>query len=97
MEVKADAEHKMGLLLTGLATEPCAEMDGRMSDSLRLMLFGPHFQQDLAARNIFRGRDLNLPTYAGLAKCFGVEPDARVWLSLSLNVESKLQFCHCFG
>lgn len=76
--VKGSAESDITKILKGLSTEASAEMDGKMSDSLRNILFGPTFQEDLASRNIFRGRDLHLPTYAGMAKCFGVKPDAQV-------------------
>eukprot|EP00892_Ulva_mutabilis_P008880 jgi/Ulvmu1/6364/UM290_0001.1 len=52
------------------------EIDGRLSDALRNFLFGRSEGQDLAGRNIFRSRELGLPTYAGMAECFGITPDA---------------------
>lgn len=82
--VKGNAESNIEMILKGLSTEPSAEMDGKMSDALRNVLFGASSQEDLAARNIFRGRDLLLPSYAKIAKCFGVKPDAMVWLSSAL-------------
>lgn len=76
--VKDDAEDNIELILMGFCTEPSAELDGKMSDALRNAPFGKNFQEDLASRNIFRGRDLSVPSYAGIAKCFGVQPDAQV-------------------
>lgn len=76
--VRGTAEANIARIFNGLSTEAAGEMDGRLSDSLRNILFGVNFQEDLASRNIFRGRDLGLPSYAGIAKCFGVKPDAQV-------------------
>eukprot|EP00892_Ulva_mutabilis_P005801 jgi/Ulvmu1/3593/UM017_0005.1 len=68
---------------------PPTEIDGRLSDALRNFLFGRSEGQDLAGRNIFRSRELGLPTYAGMAECFGITPDATIeaetpdaWLGL---------------
>lgn len=89
VSLRGDSEHYMELLLKALAEEPAAEMDGRVSDALRNVLFGPNFQEDLVSRNIFRGRDLNLPSYEKIARCFGVRPNKKVqretpdmWLGL---------------
>lgn len=78
VSLRGDSEHYMELLLKALVEEPAAEMDGRVSDALRNVLFGPNFQEDLVSRNIFRGRDLNLPSYEKVARCFGVRPNRKV-------------------
>ena len=49
------------------------EIDGRFSDALRNTLFG-EFGEDLASRNLFRGREVGIEGYSGLARCFGIEP-----------------------
>jgi len=51
--------------------------------------------EDLVGRNIFRSREVNLPTYAGLAECFGVTPDAQVrpGSSLSRNTLTRPAAC----
>lgn len=52
-----------------------AERDGKFSDSLRNILFGPTngtaFGEDLACRNIYRGRDLGYASWAALQECWG--------------------------
>lgn len=71
VSVKPGANALLENVLQQVATNKAAEMDGKMSDALRNILFGPTFQEDLASRNIFRGRDLNVGTYGFVAKCFG--------------------------
>lgn len=71
-------------LVQTLATTTASEVDGKMSNALRNILFGINDegdesamqQLDLCSFNIFRGRDLHIPTYAGLAECMGITPDA---------------------
>lgn len=75
--MRDDAGTRLDSLLEAAAGSPCAERDGTMSDTLRNTLFGM-FGHDLAARNIFRARDLHLPSYADLASCFGAQADAEV-------------------
>lgn len=70
-----------GLLSNG-ANNPAAERDGKLSDTLRNTLFGD-FGEDLASRNIFRGRDMDIVDYKDLAKCYGATADAAVRLSAS--------------
>eukprot|EP00892_Ulva_mutabilis_P005142 jgi/Ulvmu1/29/UM001_0030.1 len=62
--------------MSALSTTTANEIDGRLSDALRNLLFGRSEGQDLAGRNIFRSRELGLPTYADMAECFGITPDA---------------------
>jgi hypothetical protein len=69
-------------LLEDICTQASA-LDGKLSNALRNILFGREMQEDLCARNIFRGRDLAMPSYAGVATCFGVTPDATVCFFLS--------------
>lgn len=79
-----NADDLINDLMTNLASSPANELDGQISDALRNSLFGrksddnPMGGQDLVGRNIFRSREVNLPTYAGLAECFGLRPDAQV-------------------
>eukprot|EP00892_Ulva_mutabilis_P004920 jgi/Ulvmu1/27/UM001_0028.1 len=75
---KADAESNVANIMTKLSTTTANEIDGKLSDALRNLLFGHSEAQDLAGRNIFRGRELGVPTYAGMAECFGITPDATV-------------------
>eukprot|EP00892_Ulva_mutabilis_P004587 jgi/Ulvmu1/24/UM001_0025.1 len=84
-----DAEQKLSNVMRQLSTTSANEIDGRLSDALRNFLFGRDMGEDLAGRNIFRGRELGLPTYSGLAECFGITPDDKVeretpdpWLGL---------------
>eukprot|EP00892_Ulva_mutabilis_P005677 jgi/Ulvmu1/3481/UM160_0003.1 len=74
--LKPSAAQDIDDIFTALATTPANEIDGKLSDTLRDFLFGVGEGEDLAGRNIFRGRELGVPTYAGLAECFGIEPDA---------------------
>lgn len=73
-----DAESDITNIMTQLSTTRANEVDGKLSDALRNFLFGHEDAEDLAGRNIFRGRELGIPTYGGLAACFGLEHDATV-------------------
>ena len=75
---KPDADAILDNIFTQMAGTQASEMDGKMSNALRNILFGDSFQEDLCARNIFRGRELAMPSYAGIASCFGTTPDATV-------------------
>lgn len=81
---RPDADALIDDLMSNLAASPANELDGQISDALRNSLFGRPSPdnamggQDLVGRNIFRSREVNLPTYAGLAECFGIPPDAQV-------------------
>ena len=61
-----------------LSTTSANEIDGKLSDALRDFLFGRDMGEDLAGRNIFRGRELGVPTYGGVAQCFGTPVDTTV-------------------
>lgn len=84
-DVEKGGDKLLDKLVSSLATSLANELDGLISDALRNTLFGrptpdnPMGGQDLVGRNIFRSREVNLPTYAGLAECFGITPDAQVW------------------
>ena len=60
-------------MLQACADNSANEIDGRFSDALRNTLFG-EFGEDLASRNLFRGREVGIEGYSGLARCFGFEP-----------------------
>ena len=98
---RSDADSLIDSLMSNLASSPANELDGAISDALRNFLFGrpgpnnPMGGQDLVGRNIFRSREVNLPTYAGLAECFGVTPDAQVrpGSSLSRNTLTRPAAC----
>eukprot|EP00892_Ulva_mutabilis_P005607 jgi/Ulvmu1/3418/UM016_0037.1 len=86
---KADADTRVTNIMASLASTSANEIDGKLSDALRNLLFGVGELEDLAGRNIFRGRELGIPSYAGLAACYGTShnptveaqtPDA--WLGL---------------
>lgn len=53
------------------------QIDGKLSDTLRNTLFGD-FGEDLGSRNMYRSRDMRVPSYGTLAACFGVKPTGRV-------------------
>ena len=75
---KANAEINIANIMSKLSTTRANEIDGKLSDALRNFLFGHDEAQDLAGRNIFRGRELGVPTYEGMAKCYGTTPDPTV-------------------
>ena len=76
---KGNSDAMIDKMMLTIAERPAAELDGQMSDGLRNILFGPFPDaggaEDLCSRNIYRGRDLHLPSYAGLARCYGIEPN----------------------
>jgi len=72
---KPNANTLLSNIMLQLSTTKANEVDGKLSDALRNFLFGRDMGEDLAGRNIFRGRELGIPTYGGLAKCYGLEPD----------------------
>jgi len=65
------------------ASNLAAEVDGQLSNTLRNMLFGVR-GLDLAAFNIFRGRELGVATYETFTKLFGTTFDA----SLDQNMDA---------
>ena len=75
---KANANSLLSNIMLQLSTTSANEVDGKLSDALRNFLFGRDMGEDLAGRNIFRGRELGVPTYAGVAECFGRTADATV-------------------
>ena len=75
-DYKSNSDELVTRIMRTLSTTSANEIDGKLSDALRNFLFD--FGEDLAGRNIFRGRDIGLPTYAGLAKCYGISPDRQV-------------------
>lgn len=48
------------------------ELDGKFVSALRDSLFGK-FGEDLASRNLYRGRDMRLVDFGALAECFSVD------------------------
>eukprot|EP00892_Ulva_mutabilis_P006210 jgi/Ulvmu1/3961/UM180_0001.1 len=89
MTYRSNADATLTDIMLQLSTTAANEIDGRLSDALRNVLFGASMGEDLAGRNIFRGRELGVPTYGGVAECFGMPVDATVeaetpdlWLGL---------------
>ena len=72
-----NAENKLASVFRSAAFSFANEIDGKLSDTLRNFLFG-HVLEDLFARNIFRGRDLQVVQYDELAACYGTTPVAGV-------------------
>ena len=77
--------------LKGLSANPIQEIDNKIVDGVRNMLFDPPAQFDLAAINIQRGRDHGLPDLNQVREDFGlkryrsfreINPDFDVWLKL---------------
>ena len=50
------------------AKTPAQKVDVKVVDGLRNIMFG---SEDLVTRNLFRGRDMGLPTYREIANCYG--------------------------
>lgn len=69
-KLKNGAAHSLDTLMKSVATTPANKVDGRLSDTLRNVLFGA-FGEDLVSRNIFRDRDVGMASYKELTKCFG--------------------------
>ena len=76
--------------LRGLARQQCQELDGKLVDEVRNMLFGPPPSPglDLAALNIQRGRDHGIPSFTETCRMIGlsparsfrdINPDPAVW------------------
>jgi hypothetical protein len=85
------ANQRMDQLLSSAATSLANEIDGRLSDAVRNTLFGA-FGEDLASRNLFRSRELGLPTYSSLAECFGTAPDMQVCTSSPAGSHPSFEF-----
>ena len=102
-----DSDDDIDDMMRALANEKSAELDGKMSNGLRNILFGPFMPEtmmgaeDLCLRNIYRGRDLHLPSYAGLARCYGITPNQRVrsvallllFVMLGFHVGTEYWYC----
>jgi hypothetical protein len=67
--LKDDAQQRLDELLNAVATTPANKVDGKISNTLRNVLFGA-FGEDLASRNIFRARDVGMVSYRQLTECF---------------------------
>lgn len=87
-------DHGIEPVLRGLAAKPAQEVDVRVVDDVRNMLFGPPGSGglDLAALNLQRGRDHGLPGYNFVRTSFGLDPvtsfseinpDPSVWQALA--------------
>lgn len=75
--MRPDANRRLDSLVSQAAGNLAAERDGKMADVLRNTLFG-EFGEDLASRNIFRGRDMGIVDYAALAECYEAIPKKKV-------------------
>lgn len=76
-QLKKDANQRLNQVLKSVATTPANKVDGKISDTLRNVLFGA-FGEDLASRNIFRARDVGLLSYKDMVKCYGGEYQPQV-------------------
>ena len=63
-------------VLRGLANQACQELDEKVIDEVRNLLFGPPGAGgfDLASLNIQRGRDHGLPSYNDARRALGLRP-----------------------
>ena len=75
-------------LLRGLAAQQCQELDEKVVDEVRNLLFGPPGSGgfDLASLNIQRGRDHGLPSYNDVRRALSLPP-ARLFSDISDNRE----------
>jgi peroxidase len=75
-------------VLRGLAAQACEELDAKMIDEVRNLLFGPPGSGglDLAALNIQRGRDHGLPSYNSMRETLN-QPPARTWREVNPDPE----------
>merc|ERR1712142_263788 len=60
--------------MRGASTQICPKSDLIMGDGIRNSLLGPKHQEDLAARNIQRGREHGIPPYGILREKCGLAP-----------------------
>ena len=69
----------LGPIFSGIAAQPAREIDAKVVDDVRNMLFGPPGSGglDLASLNIQRGRDHGLPDYNTVRASFGLPRVAR--------------------
>ena len=69
-------DHGIESILRGLAAQQCQELDEKLVDGVRNLLFGAPGSGgfDLAALNIQRGRDHGLPDYNSVRKAMGLRP-----------------------
>lgn len=67
----------MERLIVGMTDQQCQEFDRWLTTEITEKLFkdGAPFGQDLAARNIQRGRDHGIPSYAEFYKLYGPSSD----------------------
>ena len=91
---RPNAEALLSDIMLQLSTNAANEIDGQLSDALRNFLFGRDMGEDLAGRNIFRGRDLGVPTYGGVAECFGIPVNAMVRVARLTMSSVKKQYLH---
>jgi len=57
----------ISLYLDLASKTPAQKVDNKVVDGLRNIMFG---HEDLVTRNLFRGRDMGLPTYREISKCY---------------------------
>ncbi|MDQ8189308.1 peroxidase family protein [Roseibacillus persicicus] len=73
-------ENGIDSILRGLAAQTCQELDEKLVDEVRNLLFGPPGSGgfDLATLNIQRGRDHGLPDYNTLRRAARLRPARRL-------------------
>jgi len=90
--------HGIDPLLRGLAVQRCQELDAKLVDAVRNLLFGPPGAGgfDLAALNIQRGRDHGLASYNALRRALGMTP-RRSFRELAPDRETALALQSLYG
>jgi hypothetical protein len=81
-----------------LATDPSSEIDTKVVDSLRNMLFGPPGSGglDLASLNIERGRDHGLADYNSIRVAYGL-PAVTSFSQITSNVQLQQELQQMYG
>lgn len=83
-------------ILRGLASAAAREVDANISDAVRNFLIEGGEEGDLAARNLFRGREHGLPDYNTLRAAYGLPP-IRSWAELTDDPVLQAQLQSLYG
>lgn len=67
-------DHGIEPILNAIQSTATQQCDAKVVDALRNFLFGPAAGEDLVTRNLFRARDMQIPTYTQLTTCYGTTP-----------------------
>lgn len=80
---KLDLNGGVAALVRGLAADTASELDAKIIDDVRNLLFGPTTLRDLATLNIMRGRDQGIPPINELRANLGHSPTLQPYTSFS--------------